>query len=59
MRFFPGLKTYTIAVLMVAYAVAGFYLHQMNQEQATTLVLQGLGLGFMRAGISKVGRTIV
>lgn len=54
MKFFPGYKTYAIAIIMIAYAVVGFYIHQMTQEQASTLVLQGLGLGFLRAGVAKV-----
>jgi hypothetical protein len=49
-----GKKTYVVAIALVIYAVAGVYTGQLSQPEAVTLVLNGLGLGALRAGISKV-----
>jgi hypothetical protein len=49
-----GKKTYIVAAALVVYAVAGVYTGQLTQDAAITLVLNGLGLGALRAGISKV-----
>lgn len=49
-----GKKTYIVALAIVAYAVFGVYTGQLSQDQAVTLVLNGLGLGALRAGVSKV-----
>ena len=49
-----GKKTYIVALALVIYAVIGVYTGQLSQDQAITLVLNGLGLGALRAGVSKV-----
>lgn len=49
-----GKKTYCVALALVCYAVFGVYTGQLTQDAAVTLVLNGLGLGALRAGISKV-----
>lgn len=49
-----GKKTYIVAAALVVYAVAGVYTGQLTQDAAITLVLNGLGLSALRAGISKV-----
>lgn len=49
-----GKKTYIVALALVIYAVVGVYTGQLSQDQAITLVLNGLGLSALRAGVSKV-----
>lgn len=49
-----GKKTYIVALALIAYAVLGVYTGQLSQSDAVALVLNGLGLGALRAGISKV-----
>lgn len=51
---FQGKKTYCVALALICYAVLGVYTGQFSQTEAVTLVLNGLGLGALRAGISKV-----
>lgn len=51
---FQGKKTYIVALSLVVYALLGVYTGQLSQPEAVTLVLNGLGLGALRAGISKV-----
>lgn len=51
---FQGKKTYIVALALIAYAVLGVYTGQLSQSDAVALVLNGLGLGALRAGISKV-----
>lgn len=49
-----GKKTYIVALALVCYAILGVYTGQFTQTEAVTLVLNGLGLGALRASISKV-----
>jgi hypothetical protein len=49
-----GKKTYTVAFLMVVYAIIGFYLHQLTQEQMMTFILNALGFAGLRNGINKL-----
>lgn len=49
-----GKKTYIVALALICYAILGVYTGQFTQTEAVTLVLNGLGLGALRAGISKV-----
>jgi hypothetical protein len=49
-----GKKTYIVALSLVAYAFLGVYTGQLTQPEAVALVFNGLGLGALRAGISKV-----
>lgn len=50
-----GKKTYVVAAVLVVYAVTGFLSGHMGAEEAVRTILEGLGLGFLRAGVSKVG----
>ena len=49
--FFEGKKTYIVAILLVAYAVIGVYTKQLTLDQGELIVLNGLGLGFLKAAI--------
>lgn len=49
-----GKKTYVVAAALICYALLGVYTGQINQSEAVTLIFNGLGLGALRAGISKV-----
>jgi hypothetical protein len=44
-------KTYIVALALVVYAIAGVYTNQMTSQEAILVVLNGLGLGALRAGI--------
>ena len=47
-----GKKTYVVAVLMIVYAIAGYFLGNLDTNAAGTVLLQGLGLAALRHGIS-------
>jgi hypothetical protein len=49
-----GKKSYIVACAIVAYALLGVYTGQLTQQEAVVLVFNGLGLGALRASISKV-----
>jgi hypothetical protein len=49
-----GKKTYIVAAALIAYAIFGVYTGQLSQDQAVQVVLNGLGLSALRAGISKI-----
>ena len=49
-----GKKTYLVAFGLIAYAVLGVVMGQMTLEQATQVVLNGLGLAALRSGVAKV-----
>lgn len=51
--FLEGKKSYIVAIALVVYAVTGVYTGNLSQDQAVTLVLNGLGLGALRAAIAK------
>jgi hypothetical protein len=53
MDWLSGKKTYIIAACMVAYGIA-LYL-QGQQEQALKVIFEALGLGALRAGVTKSG----
>lgn len=48
-----GSKTYIVAAVMVAYAIVEWWNGAMMQDQAAQMVLNALGLGGLRAGVSK------
>lgn len=48
-----GKKTYLVALALVVYAVAGTISGQITADQAVYVVLNGLGLGALRAGVGK------
>ncbi len=52
-----GKKAYIIAAGMILYALLGWLNGQMPQDKAVELVLEALGLGSLRAGISKGAKT--
>lgn len=47
-----GKKTYLIAAATVVYGVAGFLAGIHGADTAVDLILQGLGFGALRAGVS-------
>ena len=46
-----GRKSYAVAIGMIAYAVLGVLMGQLELDQAITLVLEGAGIGALRNGI--------
>ena len=48
-----GKKSYLVSLGLIVFGVSGVISHNMTSEQAITLVLNGLGLGSIRAGIAK------
>ncbi len=48
-----GWKTYIIGGISIIYGIVLYV--QGNSEQAGRVILDGLGLIFLRAGVSKVG----
>lgn len=48
---FKGKKTYAVALALIAFAVAGVYTNQLTFNEAFLVVLNGLGLGALRAGV--------
>jgi hypothetical protein len=50
-----GKKTYLVAIVLIVYAVAGYLSGHMSLDEAIRNVLDGLGLGFLRAGVQKSG----
>ena len=53
MNFLKGKKTYLVALALVVFAITGVATGNLTTEQAVALVLNGLGLGALRAGVSK------
>lgn len=51
--YLKGKKSYLIGALMLVYAGVGYYLKQMNETQALTLVMTALGMFGIRKGISE------
>ena len=54
-EYFKGKKTYLIAFALVVYAISGVVAGQINPNEAILVVLNGLGLGAVRAGVEKSG----
>lgn len=52
--FFQGKKTYLVTAAMVLYAAAMWWDGSMTADAAVQLILNGLGLGTLRAGVAKV-----
>ena len=48
-----GRKTYVIAVLMLAYGLGGLALGELEAAEVGRIVLEGLALAGLRAGIAK------
>jgi hypothetical protein len=46
-----GKKTFIVAILLVVYALAGVVTGQLTLNNAILVVLNGLGLGFLRASV--------
>lgn len=53
MNILEGKKTYLVATLIVISGVLSYVTGEMTLEQAILAVLNGLGLGSLRAGIAK------
>jgi hypothetical protein len=51
--FLDGKKTYIVAALLIVFAVTGVLTGNLTADEAFVLVLNGLGLGALRSGISK------
>lgn len=49
-----GKKSYIVALALISYAFLGVYTGQLSQQEAIVLVFNGLGLGALRASISKI-----
>jgi len=49
--FLQGKKTYIVAAALVVYAVSGVVTGHMTGQEALLVVLNGLGLGALRAGV--------
>lgn len=48
-----GRKTYLVSAALIVYAITAVYLGKMGTEEALLVVLNGLGLGALRAGMNK------
>lgn len=48
-----GKKTYGVGVIMVGYAILGWLLGDMPDAKAGEVLLEGIGLITLRAGIAK------
>lgn len=48
-----GKKTYLVSFALVVFAVTGVITGNLTSDQAVALVLNGLGLGALRAGVQK------
>lgn len=53
-KWLEGKKTYISAVALICYALGGWVSGYVNPEIAIGLVLTALGLGSVRAAISKI-----
>lgn len=58
-EFFNGKKTYILAIATVLYAIAGFVIGKVPGEEAIGLVLAGLGLSTLRAGVTAEVRKLL
>jgi len=54
LSFLNNKKTYGVAALMVIYALASVYFHQMTVEQALGWLLGSGGLASLRHSIDKI-----
>jgi hypothetical protein len=52
-NFLSGKKTYLITLAAVVYAITGVISGNFTNDQAFEIVFAALGLGSLRAGISK------
>lgn len=52
MSFINGYKTYVVAAVTIAFALASYWGGTMTFDAATALALGGAGLGALRHGIS-------
>lgn len=53
-KFFEGKKTYIMTVAILCYALGGWVSGYVEPTTAITLILGALGLGSVRAAISKL-----
>jgi hypothetical protein len=54
LTYLQGKKTYGVALLMFAYAIAGLALGEMPEGESIQLILEALSIGGLRAGIAKL-----
>ena len=50
--FLKGKKSYIVAAALILFAVSGVVSGQLSTQEATVIVLNGLGLSALRAGIN-------
>lgn len=55
MKIFGLRKTYWVVIVGIAYAGSAWYLGEIGQKEAFEIILGALGLGTLRAGVSKSG----
>lgn len=58
LKLFSGKKTYLMAAGIVLTAAGSLATGDMDVTQAIIYVLNGLGLGTLRAGVSKVQKAL-
>lgn len=51
-----GWKTYIVGICSVLYGLTGFILGKHDYDTMIQLVILGLGMMGLRAGVSKVGK---
>lgn len=51
MKFLQGKKTFIVSGLMVLFAIIGFALGQLDQNQACEIFLEGLAIAGLRLAI--------
>lgn len=52
-EYLKGKKTYLVALALIVFAITGVITGNLTADQAFVLVLNGLGLGALRSGVSK------
>ena len=53
LNFFPGSKTYLIAIGMIAYGLFGMATGWVDQAEAGRIILEGAGLMALRKGVQE------
>lgn len=54
LAYLSGKKTYTVAGMMIVYAVLGWSLHQFDQTTALYFIFNALGISGLRSGIASL-----
>ena len=48
-----GRKTYLVSLLMIVFAVSGFFIGNVSQKEMIELILEALAIGGLRAAVTK------